>query len=99
MACPVCSPLAIPLLGAGGLLAFLTPARAWLALASLVLLGATLLLLLRDATTCDVSPRALPAESPLHDDALTPQVGNPRRSGRTGPTPRRSEPATRRRRR
>ena len=27
MACPVCSPLAIPLLGTGGLLAFLVPDR------------------------------------------------------------------------
>lgn len=55
MACPVCSPLAIPLLGAGGLLAFLVPDRGWLALASVVLLVVTLLLRLRAATTCAVN--------------------------------------------
>lgn len=55
MACPVCSPLAIPLLGTGGLLAFLVPARGWLALASVVLLALTLLLRLRASTTCAVN--------------------------------------------
>lgn len=55
MACPVCSPLAIPLLGTGGLLAVLVPDRGWLALASVVLLALTLLLRLRAATTCAVN--------------------------------------------
>ena len=63
MACPVCSPLAIPLLGGGGLLAFLTPARGWLALASVVLLVLTLLLRLRASTTCAVNLGALGAGS------------------------------------
>lgn len=60
MACPVCSPLAIPLLGTGGLLAFLTPDRGWVALASVVLLGVTLLLRLRASATCAVNPDASP---------------------------------------
>ncbi len=59
MACPVCSPLAIPLLGTGGALAFLTPNRGWVALASVVLLALTLLLRLRASTTCAVNPRAI----------------------------------------
>ena len=58
MACPVCSPLVIPLLGTGGLLAVLTPDRAWLALASIVLLAATLLLRLRAGNTCRTGPGA-----------------------------------------
>lgn len=62
MACPVCSPLAIPLLGTGGFLAFLVPERGWLALASVVMLMLTLLLRLRASTTCAVNlgppPRA-----------------------------------------
>lgn len=61
MACPVCSPLAIPLLGTGGLMAFLVPDRGWLALASVVLLGLTLLLRLRAGTTCPVNLGATPA--------------------------------------
>lgn len=60
MACPVCSPLALPLLGTGGLLAFLTPDRMWLALASVVLLVATLLLRLRAGAACELSPRPRP---------------------------------------
>ena len=60
MACPVCSPLAIPLLGAGGFLAFLVPDRGWLALASVLLLALTLLLRLRASTTCAVNPGATP---------------------------------------
>jgi hypothetical protein len=55
MACPVCSPLAIPLLGSGGLLAFLAPERGWIALASVLLLGVTLLLRLRAGATCEVN--------------------------------------------
>ncbi len=52
--------LAIPLLGTGGLLAFLVPDRGLIALASIVLLALTLLLRLRAATSCAVSlpPRA-----------------------------------------
>lgn len=56
MACPVCSPLAIPLLGTGGLLAFAAPLRGWIALFSVVLLGVTLLLRLRAASTCQWKP-------------------------------------------
>lgn len=63
MACPVCSPLALPLLGAGGLLAFLTPDRLWLALASIVLLAATLLLRLRASAACDLGPRQRSSQS------------------------------------
>jgi len=68
MACPVCSPLAIPLLGTGGLLAFLVPDRGWIALASIVLLALTLLLRLRAASSCAVSlpPPAPVAPSVVH---------------------------------
>jgi hypothetical protein len=55
MACPVCSPLAIPLLGTSGALAFLVPDRGLIALASLLLLVITLLLRLRAASSCAVS--------------------------------------------
>ena len=55
MACPVCSPLAIPLLGTSGLLAFLVPDRGLIALVSVVMLALTLLLRLRASTTCAVS--------------------------------------------
>jgi hypothetical protein len=58
MACPVCSPLAIPLLGAGGVLAFFRGDRGWLALASVLILGVTLLMRLRAATGCAVRPPA-----------------------------------------
>jgi hypothetical protein len=54
MACPLCSPLAIPLLGAGGALAFLRGDRAWIALASVVVLGVTLFLRLRASGSCAV---------------------------------------------
>jgi hypothetical protein len=54
MACPVCSPLALPLLGAGGVLAFFRGDRGWLALASVLLLGVTLLMRLRPSTSCAV---------------------------------------------
>lgn len=60
MACPVCSPLAIPLLGTGGLLAFLVPDRGWVALASVALLALTLLLRLRASTTCAVNLGSTP---------------------------------------
>ncbi len=62
MACPVCSPLAIPLLGTGGLLAFLVPDRGWIALASIVVLALTLLLRLRAASSCAIS---LPPPAPV----------------------------------
>jgi hypothetical protein len=54
MACPICSPLAIPLLGAGGVLAFLRGDRGWLALASVLVLAATLYLRLRATSSCPV---------------------------------------------
>jgi Glucose / Sorbosone dehydrogenase len=57
MACPVCSTLAVPFLGAGGVLAFLRPDRGWLALVSVVLLAATLALRLRAITRCGVPRR------------------------------------------
>lgn len=60
MACPICSPLAIPLLGTGGLLAFLTPDRGWIALAAVVVLSFTLLLRLRAAGSCRVVPAGPP---------------------------------------
>jgi len=62
MACPVCSPLAIPLLGTGGALAFLVPGRGLIALASIVLLALTLLLRLRAASSCAVG---LPPLAPV----------------------------------
>jgi hypothetical protein len=58
MACPVCSPLAVPLLGAGGALAFFRGDRGWLALASVLILGVTLLMRLRASTSCAVRPPA-----------------------------------------
>lgn len=57
MACPVCSTLAVPFLGAGGMLAFLRPDRGWLALLSVLLLAATLAVRLRAITRCTVRPR------------------------------------------
>jgi len=54
MACPVCNPIAIPLLGAGGVFAFLAPDRGVIALASLVLLALTLALRLRATASCRV---------------------------------------------
>ena len=54
MACPVCSPLAIPLLGAGGALSFFTPHRGVIGLLSVVMLALTLLLRLRASTRCDI---------------------------------------------
>ena len=63
MACPVCSPLAIPLLGAGGVLAFLAPDRGWIALAALLVLGVTLLMRLRAEVSCPVPP-----QHAIHDD-------------------------------
>ncbi|MEO8898087.1 MAG: hypothetical protein ABI473_05255 [Candidatus Dormibacter sp.] len=62
MACPVCSPLAIPLLGTGGALTFLTPHRALISLASVLLLAVTLLLRLRASTRCAVVAPASPAD-------------------------------------
>lgn len=63
MACPVCNPIAIPFLGTGGILAFMGPYRGWLALASVVLLVATLGLRLRALTRCPV-PRGVPVARP-----------------------------------
>jgi hypothetical protein len=55
MACPVCSPLAIPLFGAAGLLSFLAPERGLVALLSVGLLAVTLALRLRAAQACRLS--------------------------------------------
>lgn len=66
MACPVCNPIAIPLLGAGGVFAFLAPDRGVIALASVVFLALTLVLRMRATTSCRVrrqygpEPRDLP---------------------------------------
>ncbi|HYX87116.1 MAG TPA: hypothetical protein VE777_19275 [Gaiellales bacterium] len=57
MACPVCNTLAVPFLGAGGMLAFLRPDRGWLALLSVLLLTVTLGLRLRAITRCGVPGR------------------------------------------
>lgn len=57
MACPVCSPLAIPLLGTGSVLAFLQPDRGWIALAAVAVLGLTLVLRLRGGAACRVGTR------------------------------------------
>jgi hypothetical protein len=56
MACPVCSPLAIPLFGAAGVLSFLAPYRGVIALASVAFLALTLALRLRAARTCQLAP-------------------------------------------
>src|SRR5579859_94742 len=56
MACPVCSPLAIPLLGAGGALSFLRGDRALLALLSVLALGLTLVLRLNTSMSCPAVP-------------------------------------------
>lgn len=55
MACPVCSPIAIPLLGSAGVLSFLAPERGLIALLSIVLLALTLVLRLRTAASCRLS--------------------------------------------
>ena len=57
MACPVCSPLALPLLGTGGVLAFLLPDRGWIALAAVAVLSLTLLLRLRDTSAAGCAVR------------------------------------------
>jgi hypothetical protein len=54
MACPVCNPIAIPLLGAGGIFAFLQPDRGLIALASVVILAFTLALRLRATASCRI---------------------------------------------
>jgi hypothetical protein len=64
MACPVCNPLAIPVFGAAGILSFLAPYRGLIALASVVLLGVTLLLRLRTARTCQLAPQPGPSSPP-----------------------------------
>lgn len=55
MACPACSPLAIPLFGAAGVLSFLAPERGLIALLSIVLLTVTLVLRLRTNRTCSIA--------------------------------------------
>lgn len=56
MACPACSPIAIPFFGAGGLLSFLAPERGAIALLSVALLALTLHLRLRAARACELAP-------------------------------------------
>lgn len=56
MACPACSPLAIPLFGTAGLLSFLAPDRGLVALLSVLLLATTLALRLRAADACELAP-------------------------------------------
>lgn len=69
MACPVCSPLAIPLLGTGAALSFLTPYRGWMALLSLGLLSWTLLLRLRASSSCTIAMTGKPRVAPDPRDA------------------------------
>jgi hypothetical protein len=57
MACPVCNPLAIPIFGAAGVLSFLAPYRGVIALLSVVLLAATLLIRLRTTRSCQLTPQ------------------------------------------
>jgi len=54
MACPACSPLAIPLFGAAGVLSFLAPERGLIALLSILLLAVTLALRLSKAQICEI---------------------------------------------
>jgi hypothetical protein len=56
MACPACSPLAIPLFGTAGLLSFLAPERGAIALLSVALLAVTLGLRLRAGRSCELAP-------------------------------------------
>lgn len=58
LACPVCSPLAIPLFGAAGILSFLAPARGLIALLSIGLLAFTLALRVRGMRSCEVAHAA-----------------------------------------
>lgn len=58
MACPACSPLAIPLFGAAGLLSFLAPERSLIALLSILLLALTLALRLGSARACEIQAPA-----------------------------------------
>ncbi|MGH2831254.1 MAG: hypothetical protein ACRDK2_00625, partial [Solirubrobacteraceae bacterium] len=55
MACPVCSPLAIPIFGSAGVLSFLEPERGLIALLSIVLLVVTLGLRLRAEQHCQLA--------------------------------------------
>jgi hypothetical protein len=54
MACPVCSPLAIPLFGTSGILSFLAPMRGLVAALSIGLLLVTLVIRLRTAQACSM---------------------------------------------
>lgn len=68
MACPACSPLAIPLFGAAGVLSFLAPERWLIALLSVLLLLAVLVIRLRSRRVCAVVPTTtdVGAEEPVH---------------------------------
>lgn len=61
MSCPACSPLAIPLFGASGLLSFLAPLRGLIAALSIVLLVVTLVIRLRASHACRIRPPRPPA--------------------------------------
>lgn len=52
MACPACSPLAIPLFGTAGVLSFLAPERGLIAILSVLMLAVTLALRLRRTHAC-----------------------------------------------
>jgi hypothetical protein len=54
MACPACSPLAIPLFGASGVLSFLAPLRGLIAAVSIILLLVTLVIRLRASHACRI---------------------------------------------
>jgi hypothetical protein len=62
MACPACSPLAIPLFGAAGVLSFLGPGRGVVALLSTLLLLITLRLRLRTSRACQLLPSSAATE-------------------------------------
>jgi hypothetical protein len=64
MACPVCNPLAIPLFGAAGVLSFLAPERGLIALLSIALLAAALVLRLRTTQACQLTSTREPGPEP-----------------------------------
>lgn len=63
MACPACSPLAIPLFGAAGVLSFLAPERWLIALLSVLMLAVTLVLRLRSSRSCELKVTSVGEEA------------------------------------
>jgi hypothetical protein len=63
MACPVCNPLAISIIGAAGALSFLAPYRGVIALLSIVLLAVTLLIRLRTTRACQLTLQPGPSST------------------------------------